>query len=160
MFQDTGERLRFWHIHGTGIDVVTVDEHKGQALGTSIIIYYSTGDISNSLGTLLGFALFLQRRAQGVTTMDAFDPRKQIQHLTPYEHLKRCLRYCTVHYKRNIKKIEVKKGANAAIINLMYSLCTPEVLPDLDARLQRIQTEGDDDVKSEWGVVYELALRR
>lgn len=35
--EDTGEDLKFWHIHDEGIQVMTMDEHKGQALGKHFV---------------------------------------------------------------------------------------------------------------------------
>jgi len=31
--KDTGQSFRFRHIHGEGLDTVTADGHRGQALG-------------------------------------------------------------------------------------------------------------------------------
>lgn len=40
--QDTGIPLQFLYIHGQGIEIITVDEGKGQALGTVWAFYYVT----------------------------------------------------------------------------------------------------------------------
>lgn len=36
--QDTGQTVRFRHIHGDGIDTITADGHRGQALGESVYL--------------------------------------------------------------------------------------------------------------------------
>ena len=35
---DTGQSVRFRHIHGDGFDIVMADGHKGQALGMSFFL--------------------------------------------------------------------------------------------------------------------------
>jgi len=37
--EDTGQDVQFLHIHGTGIHTITVDGHKGQALGVFYVIH-------------------------------------------------------------------------------------------------------------------------
>lgn len=44
--QDTGVPVRFFHIHGTGIESVIADGHRGQALG---IFFLHLVSRSNSL---------------------------------------------------------------------------------------------------------------
>lgn len=36
---DTGEVVKFRHIHGSGFDTITADGHRGQALGKLFQIY-------------------------------------------------------------------------------------------------------------------------
>ncbi|EJD54157.1 hypothetical protein AURDEDRAFT_157410 [Auricularia subglabra TFB-10046 SS5] len=66
--QDTGQALHFRHLHGDGIEIVTADEHKGQAKG---------------------FGLALVDVAQGMVEFDEFEPEKRLCDLTPYDHLAR-----------------------------------------------------------------------
>lgn len=41
--QDVGHPLEFYHLHGKGIQVITVDEHKGQALGMDFTVAFLPG---------------------------------------------------------------------------------------------------------------------
>ncbi|KAJ7059864.1 hypothetical protein C8F01DRAFT_1253960 [Mycena amicta] len=95
VLQDTGDVLEWQHIHGSDdekswegrILSVTVDQHRGQALG---------------------LGLYLQWLAQQMPqTMDLHEPWRTIQSLDPYEHLRHCMRLCTLHLYRNIKTSKV-----------------------------------------------------
>ncbi|KAK7005533.1 hypothetical protein R3P38DRAFT_3326482 [Favolaschia claudopus] len=60
--------------------------------------------------------------------------------LDPHEHLRRCLRFCTVHYKRNIR--ELKPYTTQKVRNTMLSLSSSQVHPDLDGAFAIIENGG------------------
>ncbi|KAF8160165.1 hypothetical protein BJ912DRAFT_866014 [Pholiota molesta] len=101
--EDTHRYLQWRHIHVGSADVVlqwTGDQHGGQAKG---------------------LGLYLQSVSQRPELKDKFDlhePDRLISLLSPYEHLHRLFRLCTVHVKRNIRKVAVSDDVR----NLMRSL--------------------------------------
>jgi hypothetical protein len=54
--KDTGETIKFRHIHGTGMESITADAHKGEALGTFVVYHVLSSDLAlNRSGTLLHY---------------------------------------------------------------------------------------------------------
>ncbi|KIO26910.1 hypothetical protein M407DRAFT_7585 [Tulasnella calospora MUT 4182] len=129
--QDTGTPLQFLYIHGQGIEVITADEGKGQALG---------------------LGLFLKDICGNNFDFDPAEPTRRFCELGPYEHLARLLRLCTVHFQRNIKKIEGRIHPDTKIegrihpdtVAAMYSLASSQPLADLEGTLQLIRRSGRD----------------
>ncbi|KAG8988603.1 hypothetical protein FRB90_002658, partial [Tulasnella sp. 427] len=117
--QDTGTPLQFAYIHGQGIEVITADEGKGQALG---------------------LGLFLQDICRDNMTFDTPEPTRRLSELLPYDHLARILRLCIVHFQRNIHKIEGKLQPDT--IAAMYSLASSQPLRDIDGTLDLIRRGG------------------
>ncbi|KAI0052918.1 hypothetical protein FA95DRAFT_1451859, partial [Auriscalpium vulgare] len=102
--RDTGRRLRWRHIHSasihdrSGILHWAADQHGGQAKGLGL--------------HLCAVARTVQDRR------DFHEPEKLLSDLTPYEHLRRIFRLCSVHIYRNIKTCAVPD----AVKHLMRSL--------------------------------------
>ncbi|KAJ7169084.1 hypothetical protein C8R43DRAFT_1120974 [Mycena crocata] len=93
--KDTGFSICWRHLHADSVNdtspgmvlMWTADSHGGQAKG---------------------IGLHLQKRAQeDPTRMDLHDPTRTLASLTPYEHLHRLFRFCSVHGYRNIKDTKV-----------------------------------------------------
>ncbi|KAK7014634.1 hypothetical protein R3P38DRAFT_3205548 [Favolaschia claudopus] len=90
VYADTGHYLRWRHLRATSLDDYDgfvlqwgADQHRGQAKG---------------------LGLFLQSLAASLPPrLDLHEPTRTIQSLTPYEHLHRVFRLCSVHFYRNIK---------------------------------------------------------
>ncbi|KZV93882.1 hypothetical protein EXIGLDRAFT_767640 [Exidia glandulosa HHB12029] len=119
--EDTGQRVRFRYIHGDGIEIITADEHRGHALG---------------------LARFLEEVAREILQRDKMEPDKRLCDLTPYEHLARIFRICTVHYKRNVKKLKGK--VSDEVYNAMWNLAGTETHTDFDAACALIRAGGVD----------------
>jgi hypothetical protein len=122
--QDTGQSLRWRHLHAQSLDDYdgmilhwAVDQHGGQAKG---------------------LGLYLQELAsQEPDKYDLHQTDRKLTSLSPYEHLHRVLRLCTVHTMRNIRKCNVSEDVR----NLMRSLmCVRH--PNWDETLQAIQEQG------------------
>ncbi|KAJ7020865.1 hypothetical protein C8F04DRAFT_1403338 [Mycena alexandri] len=129
--EDTGEGLKWRHIHGA-LDGVyngmvlswTADQHRGQAKG---------------------LGLHLQKVASQLPLkQDLHEPARNIQDLTPYEHLRRLFRICVVHDFRNIKKCAVSDEVRW----LMRSLVCIEH-DDWDGTLAAIREKGGK-VGNDW----------
>ncbi|KAJ6484352.1 hypothetical protein C8R47DRAFT_1072982 [Mycena vitilis] len=123
--EDTGKTLKWRHLHGTSVDGVygdmilswTADQHRGQAKG---------------------LGLHLQRLASKMPLKpDLHEPERNIQDLTPYEHLSRVFRVCIVHDFRNIQKCQVSDEVKW----LMRSLVCVEH-EDWDGALGMIREKG------------------
>ncbi|KAF7333550.1 hypothetical protein MSAN_02419900 [Mycena sanguinolenta] len=99
---DTGIPCHFRHIHGDGFELWITDAHKGQALGT---LCAQLGDIYCPM-----------------------EPTRLLRTLDPYDHLRRFLRLCTVHNKRNIDKLK--------------PYTTRKVHPDLEGAFKVIESGG------------------
>ncbi|KAK7001996.1 hypothetical protein R3P38DRAFT_3608943 [Favolaschia claudopus] len=117
---DTGIPCRFRHIHGKGFELWITDSHKGQALGA--------GMFCERLSATLG------------DVYCPMEPTKLLRLLDPYEHLRRFLRFCTVHYKRNIN--ELKPYTTQKVRNPMLSLSSSQVHPNLEGAFAMIEGGG------------------
>ncbi|KAJ7083296.1 hypothetical protein B0H15DRAFT_785085 [Mycena belliarum] len=90
VFEDTGSHIKWHHVHGTGPDDYgsmilswAADQHRGQAKG---------------------LGLHLQKIAASLPKKrDLYETNRFIQDLSPYEHLHRIYRVCTVHYYRLVQ---------------------------------------------------------
>jgi hypothetical protein len=72
---------------------------------------------------IVGLGLHLQELAkEQPDRFDLHQCERKLTSLTPYEHLHRLLRLCTVHVKRNIRKCAVSEEVR----NLMRSLMCME----------------------------------
>ncbi|KAJ7049809.1 hypothetical protein C8F01DRAFT_1264851 [Mycena amicta] len=125
VLQDTGNVLEWRHIHGSEdekswegrILSVTVDQHRGQALG---------------------LGLYLQWVARQMPeTMDIHEPWRTIQSLDPYEHLRRCMRLCTLHLYRNIK---TSKVTDEVRWNMRSLICVEH--DDWDGTVEAVRASG------------------
>ncbi|KAJ6506213.1 hypothetical protein C8R47DRAFT_1241345 [Mycena vitilis] len=123
--EDTGKALKWRHLHGMSADGVygdmvlswTADQHRGQAKG---------------------LGLHLQKLASKMPLKpDLHEPERNIQDLTPYEHLSRVFRVCIVHDFRNIQKCQVSDEVKW----LMRSLVCVEH-DDWDGTLGMIREKG------------------
>ncbi|KAK7022501.1 hypothetical protein R3P38DRAFT_3317686 [Favolaschia claudopus] len=117
---DTGIPCRFRHIHGEGFELWITDAHKGQALGA--------GMFCKRLSATLG------------DVYCPMEPSKLLRLLDPYEHLRRFLRFCTVHLKRNIN--ELKPYTTQKVRNAMLSLSSSQPHPDLEGAFTVIESGG------------------
>ncbi|KAF9561878.1 hypothetical protein CPC08DRAFT_634812 [Agrocybe pediades] len=105
---DTGQYLRWRHIHSpslrvnqeVGICQLAVDQHGGQAKGFGLYLM----DVAGRLP---------------LPKHDIHEPHKIVQELDEYEHLRRILRLCTVHFARNIKTCAVDDDTRHRMRSLM-----------------------------------------
>ncbi|KAF8180705.1 hypothetical protein K438DRAFT_2021287 [Mycena galopus ATCC 62051] len=117
---DTGIPCRFRHIHGDGFELWITDAHKGQALGAGMFCQKLSAELGDVYCPM--------------------DPTKLLRSLDPYEHLRRFLRLCTVHYKRNIDAL--KPYTSQKTRNAMLSLSSSQVHPDLEGTFRIIEKGG------------------
>ncbi|KAF8200102.1 hypothetical protein BJ912DRAFT_898089 [Pholiota molesta] len=123
VFEDTGRHLQWRHLHSpnltnhVGILQFAVDQHGGQAKG---------------------LGMHLVRRAQeDPLQYDLHETNRLVKDLGIYDHLRRLLRLCIVHFYRNIRKTQVSDSVR----NQMRSLVCIEH-SDWDGTLMRIEAEG------------------
>ncbi|KAJ6478210.1 hypothetical protein C8R45DRAFT_933970 [Mycena sanguinolenta] len=125
VFEDTKKRLKWHHIHASndddGLDRMVLswvgDQHRGQAKG---------------------LGLHLQKvAAQMPPKADLYQSGRNIQDLTPYEHLHHIFRVCVVHYFRLVKLCATTENVRW----LMRSLVCMEH-PDWDGTLESIRQMG------------------
>ncbi|KAJ6585422.1 hypothetical protein B0H19DRAFT_927021 [Mycena capillaripes] len=124
VYEDTGLRLQWRHIHGKTADDYEckilqwgADQHGGQAKG---------------------LGLHLQALAQEFPDkMDLHQPERYLWSLTPYEQLHRSFRLCVAHIFRNIQKCKVEW----MVKQLMRSLVCMEH-EDWDATVANIKLLG------------------
>ncbi|KAJ7506100.1 hypothetical protein B0H11DRAFT_1707331 [Mycena galericulata] len=122
--EDTGQELRWRHLHATSLEdyegmIVewAADQHRGQAKG---------------------LGLHLQAvAAKMAPKQDLHEPHRTIQSLGPYEHIRRNFRLCSNHYYRNIQGTPVPEEVRHAMRGL---LCLEH--PDWEGSLQIIRTKG------------------
>ncbi|KAF7333761.1 hypothetical protein MVEN_02332800 [Mycena venus] len=119
-FEDTGVSCRFRHIHGEGFELWITDAHKGQALGV--------GQFCQKLCAELG------------DVYCPLEPTRLLRTLDPYDHLRRCLRFCTTHNKHNIHKL--KPYTTQKVRNAILSLSSSQVHPDLDGAFRIVENGG------------------
>ncbi|KIM36354.1 hypothetical protein M413DRAFT_449233 [Hebeloma cylindrosporum] len=127
---DTGHRLKWRHIHSkgptsaeaVGIYHIAVDQHGGQAKG---------------------FGLYLKDIAASVPRMaELHEPQRLLQDLDEYEHLRRILRLCRVHFLRNIQQCGVSNDVRQKMRSL---LCMEH--PNWDTTIREIEGEGGKAAK-------------
>ncbi|KAJ7788049.1 hypothetical protein B0H14DRAFT_2398806 [Mycena olivaceomarginata] len=117
---DTGIPCRFRHIHGEGFEIWITDAHKGQALGV--------GMYCQKLCAHLG------------DVYCPMEPARLLRTLDPCDHLRRFLRLCTTHYKRNIR--ELRPYTTQQVRAAMLSLSSSQVHPDLESAFRIIENGG------------------
>ncbi|KAG6826455.1 hypothetical protein H0H92_015743 [Tricholoma furcatifolium] len=129
---DTGRRLQWRHIHGNTVEDTdgmilhfAADQHPGQAKGLGLYLQ----------------SLTLERKG----VYDLHEPDRLLTDLSPYEHLHRVFRLCTVHALRNIHDA---RGITDEVRNLMRSLICMEH-PAWDRTLEEIRTLGGK-VGADW----------
>jgi hypothetical protein len=64
-----------------------------------------------------------------------------LRELTPYDHLRRFYRLCTVHFKRKIHEIRTAIETPEAL-DAMYSLVSSQPLPDFSRTMKIIESGG------------------
>ncbi|KAJ6452183.1 hypothetical protein C8R47DRAFT_998159 [Mycena vitilis] len=121
-FADTGIPCRFRHIHGDGFELWIMDSHKGQALGDC------AGQFCQKLCAELG------------DVYCPMEPTRLLRLLSPCDHLRRFLRFCTTHNMRNIHKI--RAYITPEVRNAMISLSSSQVHPDLEGAFRIIEADG------------------
>ncbi|KAJ7117533.1 hypothetical protein C8R44DRAFT_626720 [Mycena epipterygia] len=95
--EDTGCGLQWRHLHGSDNE----DDNGWEGLILSFMA-------DQHRGQALGLGMYLQALAATLPEkFDLHEPWRTIQSLTPYEHLRRCFRNCTLHIYRNIKTSKV-----------------------------------------------------
>ncbi|KIJ27156.1 hypothetical protein M422DRAFT_271709 [Sphaerobolus stellatus SS14] len=104
---DTGRPFRLRYAHGEGLDSITADRHRGQAVG---------------------MGLFCQETTKSMPGNCAYDPGKPLCELTAYDHLKQLYRYCLSHYTRHVR--ELRGHVESQVLTAMMSLATADILPE------------------------------
>ena len=138
---DTGESLRWRHLHAAHVDETdemilhwVADQHGGQAKGVSCVLF---GTGSNFL-ILTGLGLHLQKLSQTLAgKFDLHECSRLLSDLSPYDHLHRLYRLCVGHAKQNIRKCAVSEEVR----NMMRSLICM-VHDDWDGTLLAIEELG------------------
>lgn len=105
--EDTGRPVQFHHIHGAGFQTWIADAHKGQALGLDTVSFwfpcYVIAIYQYWYYCPIGAGLFCQKLCSNLVGNCPIEPGKLLRELSPYDHLRRFFRLCTVHFKRNIQ---------------------------------------------------------
>lgn len=128
--QDCGAPIRLAYMHGEGWDTMTVDEHRGEALGQYFRpVLVSQPETHAGVGR---WALWLARRS--------LHPDNPFRHITAYAHLRHFYMLCLTHHKRNIKPYESR--VSPEVLAAMHSLSSSEPLPDLPSTLKIIESGG------------------
>ncbi|KIJ52695.1 hypothetical protein M422DRAFT_243475 [Sphaerobolus stellatus SS14] len=126
VMNDTGQGLQWRHLHSetldkpVGIFSFSVDQHLGQAQG---------------------LGLYLQELAQSPELRlkrDLHEPHRFLPDLSEYEHLRRFIRLCINHMKRNIRE---GNKFEEQVKMMMYSLACIQH-PDWEGTLAAIQDQG------------------
>ncbi|KAF8574781.1 hypothetical protein K439DRAFT_1624082 [Ramaria rubella] len=117
--EDTGEIVKFQHIHGVGFDTFMANGHIGQALG---------------------LGLYCEEMCRNMAGYCVIERSKALHALTPYEHLARFYRYCFIHFVRNV--LALKGQVSLEVCTAMLSIAAAEVLPDFEGTLQQIHQGG------------------
>ncbi|KAG6374217.1 hypothetical protein JVT61DRAFT_4875 [Boletus reticuloceps] len=115
---DTGVPVMFRHIHGSGIESVVADSHKGQALGRCL-------------------GMFCVEISCDIDQTCIYEPHRQISQLKPYDHLQRFYRLCVAHFQRNLHMLKPIIPFDA--YKAMRSLASSEPHPDIKATLSFIR---------------------
>ncbi|KLO19044.1 hypothetical protein SCHPADRAFT_818851 [Schizopora paradoxa] len=113
---DSGLKLKLHYMHGEGLELITADGHRGQALG---------------------MGKFLCTIARGNRNLCYTIPDKTWEQLTEWQHINHIYRYCEVHFKRNILKLRGKISFD--VERAMLSLCSAHPLRDYNATLDTIR---------------------
>ncbi|KAF8955028.1 hypothetical protein BDZ97DRAFT_1634183, partial [Flammula alnicola] len=116
---DTGLPVQFYHIHGHRFRTWIADAHKGQALGAG------------------RFCQKLCEALDGFCSLESV--RRPLRDLTPYDHLRRFLWLCTIHFKRNIH--EIRKFISPEVAAAMYSLSSSQ-MHDIEKAFEIINAGG------------------
>ncbi|KAK6974428.1 hypothetical protein R3P38DRAFT_3331676 [Favolaschia claudopus] len=125
VYEDTGKHLRWHHLHASQPDV-----------GFDSMILSWVGD--QHRGQAKGLHLHLQKLASRMPIKsDMYQPERNLQDLSPYEHLHRVFRVCVVHYFRLVKLCATTEQVRW----LMRSLVCMEH-PDWDGTLESIRELG------------------
>ena len=141
---DTGQQLRWRHLHAKSLEesegmilLWTLDQHGGQAKGSRELIFLSKP--MNKLNfKQTGLGLHLQQLAHELPLKyDLHEPNRLLTSLDPYDHLRRFVRLCYVHAKRNIQESSVSSEVRLLMRSL---LCVTH--PDWENTVCRIQWEG------------------
>ncbi|KAF8576790.1 hypothetical protein K439DRAFT_1622602 [Ramaria rubella] len=119
VYEDTGETVKFQHLHGVGFDTFMADGHLGQALGLGLCCE----DMCRSLA---GYC--------------AIEWTKALHALMPYKHLAHMYRYCFAHFVRNV--LALKGHVTLEVQTAMMSIASAKPLPNFEATLQQIQQGG------------------
>ncbi|KAF8584190.1 hypothetical protein K439DRAFT_1660868 [Ramaria rubella] len=117
--EDTGEIVKFQHIHGVGFDTFMADGHIGQALG---------------------LGLYCEEMCRNMAGYCIIEWSKALHALTPYEHLARFYHYCFTHFIRNV--LALKGQVSLKVCMAMLSIAMAEALPDFKGMLQQIRQGG------------------
>ena len=129
----------------------TLDQHGGQAKG-SWALNNSEWTHTQAKSLTKGLGLHLQQLAHELPEKhDLHEPDRLLTSLDPYDHLRRLVRLCYVHIKRNIQECNV----SAEVRLLMRSLlCVTH--QDWDRTIYRIQQEGGKAGTSEYDALMLL----
>ncbi|KAJ3819979.1 hypothetical protein F5880DRAFT_1488795 [Lentinula raphanica] len=123
--KDTGESLRFRHLHSQSLEI---KDRVG-------ILHWA---MDQGRGPAKGLALYLHELAAKLSGYDLHEKHRYLRDLQPYEHLHRIARLCTAHVHRNISN---SKSISEDIKHKMRSLmCTAH--PNWDETISQIQDSG------------------
>ncbi|KIJ26052.1 hypothetical protein M422DRAFT_272910 [Sphaerobolus stellatus SS14] len=101
---DSGKPFRLRYDHGEGLDSITADGHRGQAVG---------------------MGLFCQETTKSMAGNCTYEPTKPLRELTAYDHLKWLYRYGFSHYTRNVR--ELRGHVEPDVLIAMMSLATADI---------------------------------
>lgn len=127
--------VKFCHIHGSRIEAVIADGHKGQGLGGSLI---------QKLGLLLtpshsGFGQYCVALCHDIQGFCSGACHCQLRGLGPYDHLRHCYRYCVIHFWRNVATL--RPSVTPEVYRAMLKISSFEA-HDLEATLSIIHSRG------------------
>ncbi|KIJ26661.1 hypothetical protein M422DRAFT_272233 [Sphaerobolus stellatus SS14] len=118
-FEDTGRKVQFRHIHGTGIETVVADAHKGQGNGLGLV------------------CVSMAKELHGNCIYHPDDLTCCLAKMSGTQHLAHCYIQCTNHFERKITNMgnQISEICHKA----MFSLSSTHQLPDFEGTKELIR---------------------
>lgn len=84
--------------------------------------------------------MFCESLCATLDQMCPFEPGRSLRSLDPYDHLRRFLRLCVSHFKRNV--LELRSSITKEVQQAMLSLASSQPHPNLEGTFEIIEKGG------------------
>ncbi|KIJ46778.1 hypothetical protein M422DRAFT_249509 [Sphaerobolus stellatus SS14] len=118
-FEDTGRKVQFRHIHGTGIETVVADAHKGQGNGLGLV------------------CVSMAKELHGNCIYHPDDLTCCLAKMSGTQHLAHCYIQCTNHFECKITNM--RNQISEICRKAMFSLSSTHPLPDFEGTKELIR---------------------